>query len=212
MDFIFLLIVLIFSVVIHEVSHGYAARALGDPTAEEMGRLTLNPLAHLDPFGSVVLPFTLYLLSVVSGTPPIIFGWAKPVPYNPLRLRNLRWGPAGVAIAGPASNITLAILFGAAVQLLARTPVASTPVLAVFGVVVLINLILGVFNLVPIPPLDSSKILFSVLPDSFTDVKRVLEQYGWFILLAFIFFGGLPVIYPIIGAMFRAFTGGALPF
>jgi Zn-dependent protease len=211
MDFLFLLFVLVFSVVIHEVSHGYAALYQGDRTAAYMGRLTLNPLAHLDPFGSVLLPFLLYLFAALSGSAPVLFGWAKPVPYNPFGLRNLRWGPAFVALAGPASNIALAILFGGLMQIAGQTSFGSSALTAFFGIIVRINLLLGIFNLVPIPPLDGSKLLFAVLPDSLAEVKFVLERYGVMFLVLFLFFG-LPLLYPIINAAFRLVTGGGLAF
>lgn len=210
MDFLFVILVLIFSVVIHEVSHGYAAKAQGDNTAEYMGRLTLNPLTHLDPFGSVILPFSLYILSQLSGGPMIIFGWAKPVPFNPFNLRNLRWGPALVGLAGPASNIAIAAFFGFAAQIMARLGFYSGSLFELLAVVIFINLLLGLFNLVPIPPLDGSKILFAILPDRMSGLKLSLEQYGWFILLAFLFLG-LPFIFPLVRAAFRIVTGGAIP-
>ena len=105
-QFIFQILILIFSVVVHEVSHGYAALALGDKTAQDAGRLTLNPLKHLDPFGSIILPSLSYMLG------GFIFGWAKPVPYNPYNLKNRKWGPAIVALAGPFANVSLAVVFG----------------------------------------------------------------------------------------------------
>src|SRR3989344_1145312 len=159
----FQIVVLIFSVVIHEVSHGFAALSLGDRTAEDAGRLTLNPLKHLDPFGSVLLPlFTLFLGGFV-------FGWAKPVPYNPYNLKNQKWGPALVGAAGPAANIGLALVFGLLLRFLPgfSESIPSTFLfnfLSVASTITLLNLVLAVFNLVPIPPLDGSKVLFSVLP------------------------------------------------
>jgi Zn-dependent protease len=208
MEFIFLLIVLLCSVVIHEVSHGYAARAQGDYTAEYAGRLTLNPLAHLDPIGSVLVPLFLYSLAVISGQPPLIFGWARPVPYNPLALRNWRWGPALVALAGPASNFALAILFGVLAQLAAKLWGLSTPFLPFFGLIIRINLLLGTFNLLPLPPLDGSKLLFSVLPDSFVGTKLFLERYGFLFLMLFLFLGGFYLLVPLINAIFHAVSGG----
>lgn len=209
MEFLFLLFVLIVSVVIHEVSHGYAALYQGDRTAEYMGRLTLNPLAHLDPFGSVLLPFLIYMFAALSGSSPVLFGWAKPVPYNPLNLRNLRWGPAFVALAGPAANIALAVVFGGLMQLAWQTQLGTPALLEFFGVIVRINLLLGIFNLVPIPPLDGSKLLFAVLPDSLAELKYALEHYGVILLALFLFFG-LPILVPIINAAYRVVTGGIL--
>ena len=205
-QFIFQIAVLIFSVVIHEVSHGYAALALGDRTAKEAGRLTLNPLKHLDPFGSVLLPlFTLFLGGFV-------FGWAKPVPYNPYNLKNQKWGPALVGAAGPAANIGLALVFGLLLRFL---PGFSEGIpsnflfnfLSVASTITLLNLVLAIFNLVPIPPLDGSKVLFSVLPYQWRSLQFMLEQYGLFLLLLFIFFFSHWII-PVVLVLFRIIAGG----
>src|SRR3989344_1166355 len=157
-DTIFSIAALVMSVVIHEVSHGYAALRGGDQTAKLAGRLTLNPLKHLDPIGSFLVP----LLTSLAG---FTFGWAKPVPYNPYNLRNKRFGEALVATAGPLSNILIAIIFGIIVRVSAlyELPV-SVAFLKIVGIIVLINIVLAIFNLVPIPPLDGSKILLSILP------------------------------------------------
>ncbi len=194
--------VLIFSVVIHEVSHGFAALMLGDSTAEEEGRLTLNPLRHIDPFGSVILPAMSYLFG------GIIVGWAKPVPYNPYRLRNRHWGPALVGVAGPTANIFLAAAFGIVFRFL--VPYADGGFLgnlaSVAGIIALLNLSLAIFNLVPIPPLDGSKILFAVLPARWRGVRAFLEQYGVILLILFIgFFSQL--LSPLISFAFRLLTG-----
>ncbi len=200
--FVFQIGILIFSVVIHEVSHGFAALMLGDHTAEEEGRLTLNPLPHIDPFGSVILPAMSYLFG------GIIIGWAKPVPYNPNRLRNRAWGPALVGIAGPAANIFLAVAFG---LLLRFFPFAADTgflgnLSAIAGTIALLNLTLAIFNLVPIPPLDGSKVLFAILPRRWRGVQSMLEQYGVFILIFFIaFFSHL--LSPLILFAFRLLTG-----
>lgn len=168
------------SVVIHEVSHGWAANLLGDPTAKLGGRLTLNPIKHLDPFGSVILPL---MLSLVPGG--IIFGWAKPVPFNPYNLRAGKWGPALVALAGPLSNLIIALIFG----FLTRSGlVASQSFIALAGMVVLLNFSLMIFNLMPFPPLDGSKILFAILPYRLRMVQNVLENYWWVFFLFFMFF------------------------
>lgn len=188
-------IILIFSVVIHEVSHGYAADSLGDPTARMAGRLTLNPIRHLDLVGSFIVPV---LTSIAGG---FIFGWAKPVPYNPYNLRK-RHGDALVAIAGPASNIAFAIIAGLALRFSAL-PAGAVEILSF---VVLINIILAIFNLVPIPPLDGSKILFSYLPTRFGHFQEILERYGMVLVLFFIFFFWQLLI-PIIYWLFRLIAG-----
>lgn len=196
---IFFIIILIMSVVVHEVSHGYAANYLGDPTARLQGRLTLNPIPHIDPIGSILVPT---LLALLPGG--IVFGWAKPVPYNPNNIAN-EYGDALVAVAGPVSNLLLATIAGTIFQL------ASISASAPFGVfllsVILINVILAVFNLVPIPPLDGSKILFNFLPARLNYIRRSLERYGFLVLLFFIFFA-IELIQPVIFGLFQLFSGG----
>lgn len=198
---LFQIVVLVCSAVIHEVSHGYVAQALGDPTAEQAGRLTLNPLKHLDLYGSVLLPLILYYLS--AGT--FVFGWAKPVPYNPYNLKDPRKGGALIAAAGPASNFLLAIVFSVLFRVGAASA-AFAPAAQFFAVVILINLILGVFNLVPIPPLDGSKILFGFLPRAAERFEYAISRYGTLLLLVFIFFGW-SLIAPVIDFLFRLFAG-----
>jgi Zn-dependent protease len=179
MEPIFVIIILIMSVVIHEVAHGYAALYLGDLTAKYAGRLTINPLKHLDPVGSVLVPIVGYLAGGV------IFGWAKPVPFNPYNLRNQRWGEAIVAVAGPLTNIVLAIMFGLLLRFV------QLPEAAAFlaGYVVLVNVVLFVFNLIPIPPLDGSKILFSILPYRFLGIRHSLERWGLGLAILVVLFG-----------------------
>jgi len=187
MEYIFLIIILIFSVVIHEVSHGVMANYLGDPTAKNAGRLTLNPIPHIDPIGSIILPGILLLMNLALSGRGIIFGWAKPVPINPYNFRDQRYGAAKVALAGPISNLSLALVFGLALRFI---PVISNiPGLYImFNYIILINLLLTVFNLLPIPPLDGSHILFSVLPPSLERVKLYLNQFGFFLVILVIFF------------------------
>ena len=153
-DSIFLVVIIIMSAVVHEVMHGVAANKLGDPTARLMGRLTLNPLVHLDAFGSVILPLILTLTNS-----QIFFGWAKPVPYNPYNLRPGRFSEALVAAAGPASNLAIAILGGLAI----RSGFLSVGMGDVVFLIVVVNVMLCIFNLIPIPPLDGSKVLSAIL-------------------------------------------------
>ena len=193
------------SVVVHEVSHGYAANLLGDPTAKYAGRLTLNPLKHLDPVGSVILPIVLAIIP-----PHMVFGWAKPVPYNPYNLRNKRWGDLIVAGAGPLSNILLAVFFGLAVRFSVADPMFALSFVRIASTIVFVNLMLAIFNLVPIPPLDGSKIVLGLLP-MYQSMKMriVLDRYGIIFLLIFIFFLWQYVA-PVVGVLFQLITGVAL--
>jgi Zn-dependent protease len=197
---IFYILIVLFSVVIHEVSHGYVANILGDPTAKLRGRLTLNPLKHLDPMGSIILPALLYFTNA-----PVI-GWAKPVPFNPYNLRAGKWGPALVAISGPLSNILVAIFF----SFLIRFSIFLAFVPAVFSdlcmVIVSLNVVLAIFNLVPIPPLDGSKVLFSVLPYKLRYIETWLERYGLFLIIIFLFWG-INFIIPVQQAIVRLLVG-----
>ena len=180
-EFIFVIAVLIVSVIVHEISHGYAAERLGDPTARLAGRLTMNPLPHIDILGSLIFPTLSYFLG------GFIVGWAKPVPYNPNNMRNPRWGGAIVAAAGPLVNIAIALIFGLLVRF---APALGLPDALVFisSFVVFINIVLAFLNLMPIPPLDGSKILFAILPYRFYRIQEILEQYGLVVLLFIIFF------------------------
>ena len=205
MEFLFVIIVLILSVVIHELAHGYAALAQGDPTAKYAGRLTLNPIKHLDLLGSFVVPVILFLLNV-----GVIVGWAKPVPYNPYNLRDQRWGESLVALAGPLSNIGIAFVFGLLIRFGGDT--LSAEVMTFAGLIVMINIFLALFNLIPLPPLDGSKVLFAVLPQTptFADMRLALERYGLFVVIAVVILAGgfiFPVIMTALAYLFYFFTG-----
>jgi Zn-dependent protease len=158
MDTALTLVILILSIIAHEVAHGYAANSLGDPTARLAGRLTLNPIPHIDLMGSIILPTLL----IFTGS-PILFGWAKPVPYNPYNLKNQRFGEMLVAIAGSATNIFLAIIFGLVVRF-GSTLGFSAAMLSLAAIIAFINLFLGLFNLIPFPPLDGFTAFRSALP------------------------------------------------
>ncbi len=199
-NFIFAIAVLIMSVVIHEVSHGYAAYALGDSTAKDASRLSLNPFRHLDLFGSFIIPAITYLLG------GFIFGWAKPVPYNPYNLKNQKWGPALVGAAGPLSNFLVAVVFGLLIRYGSAFAFFPASFFQIATLIVFINLILGIFNLVPIPPLDGSKVLFSVFPYNWRRIETFLEQFGFIILLIFIFFF-FQLLLPIVSGLFKLITG-----
>lgn len=202
-DFVFQIAILIMSVVIHEVSHGYAASYLGDQTARYQGRLTLNPIKHLDPVGSLVIPVLSYFLG------GFIFGWAKPVPYNPYNLRPGRWSEALVALAGPASNIILAIIFGTLLRIVVAGSGASSAFVQITSMIVFINILLAIFNLVPIPPLDGSKLLFAIFPDKLFQIREFFDRYGLMLVLFFIFFLW-KFISPVIVLLFRLITGFAI--
>lgn len=189
------------SVVIHEVSHGYAALALGDPTAKYQGRLTLNPLSHLDPVGSFLVPMIGYFLG------GFIIGWARPVPFNPYNLRDQRWGEAIVAAAGPLSNIVLAVIFGLIIRI--GSPMMNETFLNMAGFVVILNITLAIFNLVPIPPLDGSKILFAFLPQRLQAIRESLERLGIFFVLIFVFLIWRLIV-PTVSFLFSLITGVSL--
>ena len=195
----FQLAVLLFSVIIHEVSHGLMALKLGDDTAKREGRLTLNPISHIDPVGSILVPF----ISMYFGG--FFIGWAKPVPFNPLALhKDYRYGPLKVAVAGPLSNLALAIAFGLIIRFMGGFLGAS--MLTLIAAIVYINLVLFIFNMMPIPPLDGSKVLSAFLPP---EQARRFEMFGLngliFILLFIMIFGSF--ISSIVGSLFNLITG-----
>jgi len=208
MDPIILIIqiaILLISVVIHEVSHGAMANYLGDPTAKYAGRLTLNPIKHLDLWGSIFVP--IFLLVVNS---PVLFGWAKPVPYNPYNLKNKKWGPGLVAAAGPGSNLIIALIFGLALRFMPLTQsLYLQNLIQIFTYIVILNLLLAVFNLVPIPPLDGSKIVFTFFPNKYRHMLANIERYSLVILLFFIFFL-FQYLIPIVFWLFNFIVGQSL--
>ncbi|HEX2209519.1 MAG TPA: site-2 protease family protein [Longimicrobium sp.] len=195
--------VLIFSIVVHEVAHGWVALKQGDQTALMLGRLTFNPVPHIDPIGSLLVPGLLAL----SGT-GFILGWARPVPVNPRNFRNYKKGDILVSLAGVTANLILAFVFAlllVAVLWLQRAMPAQdawwAPMLSMFQYGVIINLVLLVFNLVPIPPLDGSHVFYYLLPPELGARYRALGMYGMFIVLGFLMLGGFALLRPIIGAM-----------
>jgi Zn-dependent protease len=179
------LAILILSIVLHEVAHGYAANWLGDPTARLAGRLSPNPLLHIDPMGSVIIPGLLFM----SGA-QFLFGYAKPVPYNPYNLRNAKWGESIVAAAGPLTNLLLAGIFAVIIRM-ADTLVLSSAFVEMAGYVVFINILLALFNAIPFPPLDGSKIIVPFLPGrlaySYQMFSRKIESLGFLTLLIAVF-------------------------
>jgi len=203
MEFIFLIIILIFSVVIHEVAHGAVAYQLGDPTAKYAGRLTLNPLRHLDPIGSVLVPLVLVVMSQITGG-GIIFGWAKPVPINPRNFKDQKYGSLKVAFAGPGANLAVAVFFGLILRF--SSGFVGPEMGLMFSYIIYINILLAVFNLLPIPPLDGSHILFTFLPYSARNIKVFLSQFG-FIFLLFIIFFLFPYLVYLINFIFALIVG-----
>jgi Zn-dependent protease len=196
-DLLLQIVILFFSVIIHEVAHGYAALRLGDTTARDSGRLTLNPIRHIDPWGTIVLP--LFLILIRS---PFLVGWAKPVPVNPYLLRDRRRGMMLVGAAGPLANIALILIsaFG-----LRSFPFSAPPVLFdALKYCCAINIILALFNLVPIPPLDGSRVLAGMLPPALREPYEAMGRYGFLIIIALLYLGLLDrVILPLYNIIFH---------
>lgn len=197
LTFIFISItILVFSAILHEIAHGYVAERLGDPTARLLGRLTLNPIPHIDPIMTILLPLILILAQS-----PIIFGGAKPVPVDPFNLKEPKKDMALVSLAGPITNFLIAFIAALAFNLLG--PFITTAFVArIFEYTVYINLILGVFNLVPIPPLDGSKIFAMLLPEDLAKTYLSIGTFGIAILFFIMFFSPLP--FSIIGNIVRS--------
>lgn len=201
------IVIVILSIIFHEVAHGYVADMLGDPTARYSGRLTLNPLPHIDPVGSILIPGILALTNS-----PFLIGWAKPVPYNPYNLNNRKWGEALVAFAGPLTNIAIAVVFGLVLRFYGAT--LSQDILGLILIVVYANLALAVLNMLPIPPLDGSKVLKSLLPynlamsysrlETFTYALGPLGLIGVLLLLVYVFSAPM---FAFIRVLFSLITG-----
>jgi Zn-dependent protease len=193
------IIILVFSVIIHEVAHGYMALWMGDPTAEMQGRLTLNPLRHIDPVGSIIVP-------IITSFFGFTFGWAKPVEYNPYNLKNKRVGELSIALAGPASNLLLAIIFGMVIRIVVSGTSIITPFVEVASYIVIINIVLALFNLIPLPPLDGSKILYFFLPRQYGKFRHILESYAPLFIMIVVFFVW-ELFAPVIPFVFKIITG-----
>lgn len=199
MNMIFALIIILFSAIIHEYMHGWMADRLGDPTARDAGRLTLNPVAHIDLWGSILMP-ALIFIGTGGG---LIFGYAKPVPFNPYNLKDQKYGVAKVAIAGPLANLITALFFGLFIRFF---PDLNVVMLSFLAAIVQINLVLMIFNLLPIPPLDGSKVLLPFLPYDWQVKFLSLEHYGFIFVLIFVLFG-FSLIIPVINLLFRLIVG-----
>jgi len=211
MEQIAVIAALILSIVLHEMAHGYAANALGDPTARLRGRLSGNPLVHMDPIGSVLVPAFLFF----SGA-SFLFGWAKPVPYNPYNLRNAKWGEALVAAAGPAVNLLLAAIFAMIIRS-ADVLGLSNAFVELASYIVFINILLAFFNMIPFPPLDGSKILAALLPlrarMGYQNFVMKVESLGIVVTFLFIFILIQVLWTPfsqLVGTVFTLMTGTRL--
>ncbi|MDO8548300.1 MAG: site-2 protease family protein [bacterium] len=208
MDLLFYFLILIFSIILHEVAHGYMANYLGDPTARLLGRLTLNPVSHVDPLGTILLPLAMWLAQGF-GPSPILIGYAKPVPYNPDNLPG-RYDELLVAGAGPGVNIALAVIFGLTIRFLG----GDGPLVNAFAIIVFVNMLLALFNLIPIPPLDGSKVLSGLLSGeagrAYDRFRHFFEKLGvlngtFIVLIVFYFFS--PYFYALLVALFQLLTG-----
>lgn len=198
---IFYFLVLIISIIVHEVAHGIVAEREGDPTARMMGRITLNPLKHIEWFGSVILPLVLILSKA-----GFVVGWAKPVPYNPDNLKRGKRSVALVSIAGIVVNLSIAIIFGLAIRIVAATGLVSTAFFDIASIIVLVNIVLALFNAIPIAPLDGFRFLGAILPARSERSMRVLEQYSLPLLVIFLLFGW-KFVAPFAFTLFSLLTG-----
>ncbi len=201
---IFYFLILIASIIVHEVAHGLVAEREGDPTARLLGRITLNPLKHIDWLGSVILPLVLILTNA-----GFVVGWAKPVPYNANNLRDGRVSEAKVAIAGIIVNLVVAVVFGLLIRAMLITGYTSVAVIDIASIIVLINIILALFNSIPLAPLDGFRFLSCVLPWRAQPTMRILEQYSLPLLILFILFGWKLVV-PLAFTVYSLLTGIAL--
>lgn len=201
---IFYFLVLIISIIVHEVAHGIAAEREGDPTARMLGRITLNPMKHIEWFGSIILPLVLILSNA-----GFVVGWAKPVPYNPENLKRGNKSVALVSIAGIVVNLAIAIIFGLAIRIAASTGLVSLAFFDIASIIVLVNIVLALFNAIPIAPLDGFRFLGAVLPARSESTMRILEQYSLPLLIVFLLFGW-KFVAPLAFTLFTLLTGISL--
>lgn len=200
MQIVELIIALILSLTLHEFMHGYVGFLLGDDTAKDQGRLTLNPLAHIDPFMTLLLP----LLLILAHAP--VFGAAKPVPFKPWALRYGKWGAAMVAVAGPLTNLFLAIFFGLWVRFIPLYPSAAQ----LFVAIVEVNIGFFIFNMIPFPPLDGSRVLYAIAPYGLREIMDRIERAGIIAIAIFIFFL-YPYLAPLLNPIFGTLLSWLIP-
>ena len=203
MTLLMIFIILIFSIILHECAHGLAAERCGDSTARQAGRITLNPIPHLDPIGSILIPGIMILMSLVTGS-GFIFGWAKPVPINPYNLNDPKRDMMWIGLAGPATNFAVALFLALVFRLLAISASLGAVILF-YGIT--INLILGFFNLIPIPPLDGSRILSGLLPEKYAYKLSRIEPFGFMILIILFISGIFSFIFTLVLRLSLLLTG-----
>jgi Zn-dependent protease len=201
MDLFAKLLALLLGLVLHEFAHALMGHYLGDTTAKDQGRLTLNPMAHIDPFATLALP----LLLIWIGS-PVVFAAAKPVPFNPWALQGGKWGAALVASAGPVTNLLIAMFFALFYRFLPFSPLSAT----FFGAIIVTNVGLCVFNLIPFPPLDGSRLLYAVAPEGVRDIMDRIEKMGFVAILLFMFVG-FQFLAPVMSKIIFAIVGLLVP-
>jgi len=199
----------LFAITLHEVAHGWVANKLGDGTARMLGRLSLNPIKHIDPVGTILVPLVLLITATLAGVSPFLFGWAKPVPVNSRNFKKPRQNMAIVAVAGPIANIIMAILwvgFLYVMLLFVEDSPLRSGLVQMASAGVFINILLFAFNLIPIPPLDGGRVLSGFVPASVSDMLDKIEPYGFFIVIGLVYMGLFqPILMPIITAFYRLF-------
>lgn len=207
-NFIISLPIFFFCLVIHEFAHGFMAEKCGDSTARYLGRLTLNPMAHIDPFGTVMLPLLLYFMHS-----PVMFGWAKPVPINPLNFRNPRWDSLKVSLAGPGANILTAVSAGLILHGFSLAHLNPGIAGGILKFMILISLVLAIFNLVPVPPLDGSHILAALLPSHLAYKYESFQRYGFILIVILLYLGFFDnVVFPLAYLMTSLLIPGSMFF